>query len=75
MSKIYQRPFPGVKWLGHKAAHSPLSSVKVKNTWSYIPARLCLNGMQKENLPLTGEVKGMKLARMSSRMEDGIETQ
>jgi hypothetical protein len=26
---------PGVKWLGHKADHSPSSSAEVKNVWSY----------------------------------------
>jgi hypothetical protein len=26
--------FPGVKWLGHEADHSPLSSAEVKNVWS-----------------------------------------
>jgi len=26
---------PGVKWLGHEADHSPPSSTKVKNVWSY----------------------------------------
>jgi hypothetical protein len=25
----------GVKWLGHEADHSPPSSAKVKNAWSY----------------------------------------
>jgi hypothetical protein len=25
----------GVKWLGHVADHSPSSSAKVKNAWSY----------------------------------------
>jgi hypothetical protein len=50
MSKKYHRPFPRVKWVGHRAAHLPLSSVKVTNTWRYIPTSLCRNGMQKENL-------------------------
>jgi hypothetical protein len=27
--------FPGVKWPGHEADHSPPSSAKVKNVWSY----------------------------------------
>jgi hypothetical protein len=26
-----------VKWLGRLAVHSPPSSAKVKNAWSYIP--------------------------------------
>jgi len=27
--------FPGVKWLGHEGNHSLLSSVEIKNEWSY----------------------------------------
>jgi hypothetical protein len=27
--------FQGVKWPGHEADHSPLSSAEVKNAWSY----------------------------------------
>jgi hypothetical protein len=27
--------FPGIKWLRHEAECSPLSSVKIKNAWSY----------------------------------------
>jgi hypothetical protein len=27
--------FPGVEWPGHEADHSPPSSAKVKNAWSY----------------------------------------
>jgi hypothetical protein len=27
--------FPGLRWLGRKADHSPTSSVEVRNTWSY----------------------------------------
>jgi len=26
---------PGVKWQGHEADHSPPSSAKAKNAWSY----------------------------------------
>jgi hypothetical protein len=32
----YQGPFPqAVKWSDHEADHSPLSTVTVKNDWSY----------------------------------------
>jgi len=27
--------FPGVKWQGHEANHSPPSGAEVKNEWSY----------------------------------------
>jgi hypothetical protein len=31
----YWGTYPGVKWPGCEADHSPLSSAKVKNAWSY----------------------------------------
>jgi hypothetical protein len=31
----YRGSFPGVKWLGRKHYHLPLSCSKVKNAWSY----------------------------------------
>jgi hypothetical protein len=38
--------FPGVKQLGHEADHSPSSSGKVKNAWSYTSTPpICLHGM------------------------------
>jgi len=36
----------GVKWPGHKADHSPPSSDKVKNVWSYTSTlSVCLHGV------------------------------
>jgi hypothetical protein len=32
--------FLGVKWLGHEADHSPLSSAKVTKEWSYTSIHL-----------------------------------
>lgn len=32
----------GVQWLGHEAGHSSLSTVKVKNVWSYVFIVCCL---------------------------------
>jgi hypothetical protein len=36
----------GVKWPGHEADHSPPSSAKVKNAWSYTSTPpICLHGV------------------------------
>jgi len=36
----------GIKQLGHEANHSPLSSAKVKNAWSYTTIHpICIHGM------------------------------
>jgi len=37
-------PSLGLKWLGHEADHSPSSSIKVKNAWSYnsTPPYVCM---------------------------------
>jgi hypothetical protein len=38
--------FPELKQLGHKTDHSPPSTAKVKNAWSYISTHpICLHGM------------------------------
>jgi len=37
--------FPGVKWSGCEADHSPPSRAEVKNAHSYTSAPLCLHGM------------------------------
>jgi len=37
---------PGVKWPWHEADHSPPSSTKVKNLWSYTSTHpICLDGV------------------------------
>jgi len=43
----------GVKWLGRETNHSPPSSVKVKNEWSYTTTTsICLHGMQRDTFNL-----------------------
>jgi hypothetical protein len=43
---------PRVKWLRREANHSPPSSVKVKNKWSYTSTPpVCLDGTYRGNLP------------------------
>jgi len=38
----------------HEADHSPHTSAKVKNDWSYTsPPTVCLRGVQKDSLPFT----------------------
>jgi hypothetical protein len=40
----------GVKWPGCKVNHSPLSSAKVKNEWSYTsPPPICLHDVDRED--------------------------
>jgi hypothetical protein len=42
---------PGGKMVGHEADHSPLSSARVKNEWSYTsPSPVCLLIMCRDNL-------------------------
>lgn len=43
----------GVKQQWHEADHSPHTSAKVKNDWSYTsPPTVYLHGVDKDNLPL-----------------------
>jgi hypothetical protein len=47
---VYQGSFPGVKWPGREVNHSPASSAKIKNEWSYTSAiPICHHGMDREN--------------------------
>ena len=46
----YRDSSPRVKWQGHEVYHSPSTSVKVKNGWSYIcTPPIYLHGVEKEN--------------------------
>jgi hypothetical protein len=43
-------PFPAVKWVKHDVAHSPPSSAKVKNVWSYASTPpICLQGLYRDS--------------------------
>jgi len=46
----YRDSSPRVKWLGYEVYHSPSTSVKVKNGWSYIcMPSIYLQGVEREN--------------------------
>jgi len=44
-------PFLGFKWPEHEAHHSPTSSAKIKNEWSYTSTPpICFHGTYRDNL-------------------------